>query len=119
MQTLLPQMTNSLSVKNTAIFYKAQLSSTKDQLYIDKFLRPGFAFYTDIYGNEVTDIKNVNFNTDAKNSTLLPTLINSEHNDYTLIIRKLMYNRLSAVEKNSLNIIFDNQDILILKKKLN
>lgn len=119
MQTLLPQMTNSLSVKNTAIFYKAQLSSTKDHLYIDKFLRPGFAFYTDIYGNEVTDIKNANFNTDAKNSTLLPTLIKSERNDYTLIIRKLMYNRLNSIEKNNLDIIFDNQDILILKKKLN
>ena len=117
MQALLPPMQNSLSVKSTADFYASQLADKKLPLYIDKFLRPGFTFYTDIPSQEIIDTKNINFDTDAKNSLFLPNLIKSKKTPYIAIIRKLMYNRLSLEEQNQLEIIFDSQDILILKNK--
>lgn len=118
MQTLLPAMTNFLSVKSTANFYATQFNNKNIPVYVDKFLRPGFAFYSNIYGQEVTDTKNINFNTDAKNSIMLSNLIKSNDKSYNLVIRRLMYNRLTSVEKNKLEIILDNQDILILKNKV-
>ena len=62
--------------------------------------------------------KNINFNTDAKNSKMLSNLIKINDKSYNLVIRRLMYNRLTSVEKNKLEIILDNQDILILKNKV-
>ena len=113
--SVLPMIVNSFSVKALATNYKLYHSGTQN-LYVDKFLRPGFAFYTDEWGSELVDKRNEAFNTDAKDSKMLPEIMQSYGAAGSkVVVRRSVYNRLSAADKARTDILYDSKDMLIMQ----
>ncbi|MPL60454.1 Undecaprenyl phosphate-alpha-4-amino-4-deoxy-L-arabinose arabinosyl transferase [bioreactor metagenome] len=73
-------------------------------VYIIKFLRPGFAFYTDFYGKEL-------LNADQFSKTIV------ESKRAYFVVRELDYNRLSDVERQQVKIVAKIADKMLLLKQ--
>lgn len=100
---LFPAAAPVLTTKNIAHDFKRQYDGVSP-VYVVKFLRPGFAFYTDVYGKEI------GLNTD------LNQLIEESRHSY-FVIRQSEYNRLSEVNRQSTTILSSINDKMILLKK--
>lgn len=74
-------------------------------VYIAKFLRPGFAFYSDIYGKEAGEAGNIE-----------KILKDESSADSWFILRETDYERLSAFSKNQLELVKKVDNNMILKK---
>lgn len=117
-QVVLPPITNSFSVKKLAINYKMHVSSSDKPLYVDKFLRPGFAFYTDEWGREIVDKRNAAFNTDAQNSFMITDLMDSPTlAGSNIVLRKSIYEKMSIQHKQRVSIVYDDVYMVILYVK--
>lgn len=75
----------------------------KSDVYIAKFLRPGFSFYTDVYGSEIT----------ADN---LSATVNHAGRAY-FILSQTEYKRLSQSDRNKLRILSNSADKLLLLRE--
>lgn len=112
----LPQLSESFSVKNTALAYK--ITANEKPLYVDKFLRPGFAFYTDRYGTEVVDKRNLAFDTYAKDGAVFAELAkNGSEKGSQIVIRKTYFKRLSPAQQQKFDILYEGKENIILQFK--
>lgn len=111
----LPQLAESFSVKNTAIAYK--VTANDKPLYVDKFLRPGFAFYTNKYGTEVVDRKNLAFDTYAKDGAVFTELVNNVSSGTQIVIRKTYFKRLPVTKQQNFDILYEGRENIIIQFK--
>ncbi|MDF2634711.1 MAG: hypothetical protein K0R78_1585 [Pelosinus sp.] len=100
---LIPHAAPYLTTKNLAHEFNSQYDGTSP-VYVVKFLRPGFAFYTNVYGKEVT-VK-TDFN----------KLIEESKRSY-FVIRQSEYDRLTDINRQSIIILSRIGDKLLLLKK--
>lgn len=99
---LVPAVAPQVTTRDIASRFSAVYDG-KSPVYVVKFLHPGFAFYTDVYGTEVIsgdDIKKAV----AKNSTAY------------YVIRQLEYNSLDSQERAALTIMAQSYEVLLLKQ---
>ncbi|MBP2643290.1 MAG: arnT 3 [Firmicutes bacterium] len=75
-------------------------------IYIAKFLRPGIAYYTDIYGKELA------------NDVAWKKALEKDEAAY-YVITQAMFKQLSDSERSTLQIIVDRDDKVLLKKRGN
>ena len=99
---LLPPIGGRFSVKTLADYY-LQHADKNIELHIDKFLRPGFMFYTDIPGEELLPA-----------TTEFADLFKVQGERY-ILVRGLEYRRLKNVDLNRLQVIQEKDDIYLLK----
>ena len=117
--SVLPNVVKSFSVKELALNYKMHVSNFNRPLYVDKFLRPGFAFYTNEWGSEIVDKRNAAFNTDSKSSYLLTELMSKgDIIGSNIVLRRSLYQRLPDFQKQRLDILYESQDMLIVFIKM-
>ncbi len=101
---ILPPIADRFSVKTVAAEYIANCNTSKT-VYVDKFLRPGFMYYTGIAGEEMLP------KTDA-----LAKALNDAQPKY-IVVRGLEYRRLKNSENiANVRIVKENADIFILEK---
>ncbi|WP_425060734.1 Undecaprenyl phosphate-alpha-4-amino-4-deoxy-L-arabinose arabinosyl transferase [Sporomusa carbonis] len=74
----------------------------KSPVYVIKFLHPGFTYYTDIYGIEIT-------------APQLTKVINTHGKAY-LLIRQLEYKQLAESDRHKVKVLAESADKLILVK---
>lgn len=100
---LLPPIENNFSTRSIAQDFVTNYDG-KSPVYVIKFLRPGFAFYTNKYGKEI-------------NSTQEIRNIISQSGQAYLVIRKSEYQSLSGSEQDSLAVLSQSNDKLLLFKQ--
>ena len=99
---ILPPISNRLSVKEVAQYYteNCDLQAT---VYVDKFLRPGFMYYTHIPGKEI-----------KAGTNDVDTAFAGSENNY-IIVRGLEYRRWDDSRKNYVQEIYTEGDMYLLK----
>lgn len=100
---LFPLSAPYFTTKNLAQEFNSQYDGTSP-IYIVKFLRPGFAFYSNVYGKEVT------INTD------LNKLIQENQRSY-FVIRQSEYDRLTDINRQSMVVLSKISDKMLLLKE--
>lgn len=100
---LLPPAADRFSVKTVAEYYKSNCSINA-QVHIDKFLRPGFMYYTHTPGKELR----------PKTDDVTKTIKIPGHQYY--VVRGTEYRRWKPADKKPLKEIFSHSDIYILEK---
>lgn len=100
---LIPAAAPMFTTKNIAQEFNRQYDG-KSPVYVVKFLRPGFAFYTNVYGKEI--VLGTDFN----------ELIQESQRSYFLI-RKSEYDRLTVATRQSIIILSCISDKLLLLKE--
>lgn len=100
---LLPEVAPRFSVKEAAEFYSMNCN-TSTTIYVDKFLRPGFMFYTNEPGVELL----------PKSQEALEPI--SKANDCYVLVRGLELKRWDAKLRDETKVIFSKDDIYILEK---
>ncbi len=100
---LFPIAAPMLTTKNIAQEFNQQYDG-KSPVYVVKFLRPGFTFYTNVYGKEI--LLGTDFN----------ELIQESQRSYFLI-RESEYNRLTATNRQSVIILSCISDKILLLKE--
>lgn len=73
-------------------------------IYIAKFLRPGIAYYTDIYGQELA------------NDVGWKKMLEKDETAY-YVVTQAMFKQLSGLERDTLQIVVAEDDKVLLKKK--
>lgn len=102
---ILPSLEDRLSVKTVANYYLKQCNQTQN-VYVDKFLRPGFMYYTHKPG--------VNF---IPKTDELSTIINSDKKGY-IIVRDLEIKKLNNQDQRKYKVFYEKDGIKILKLRL-
>ncbi|SFL38479.1 ArnT family glycosyltransferase [Pelosinus propionicus] len=100
---LFPIAAPMLTTKNIAQEFNQQYDG-KSPVYVVKFLRPGFAFYTNVYGKEI--LLGTDFN----------ELIQQSQRSYFLI-RQSEYDRLTVANRQSIIILSSIGDKVLLLKE--
>ncbi len=100
---LFPLSAPYFTTKNLAQEFNNHYDGTSP-VYIVKFLRPGFAFYTNVYGKEVAI------------STDLNKLMQESHRSY-FVIRQFEYDRLTEINRQSMIILTKTSDKMLLLKE--
>ena len=98
---ILPPLANRLSVKQVAAYYTENCDLTAN-VYVDKFLRPGFMYYTHIPGEELKPGVG-----DAY------TIPENSINNY-IIVRGLEYRRWDETMSGKVQEIYNTGDIYLL-----
>lgn len=104
MTSLFPAVAPALSVKEVAADFKEQYDG-RAPVYVEKFLRPGFAYYTEQPGEELISIKQVL--TDMKNAP----------RPVYFVVKEKNYQGLLPAEQQQLKLIAAADDVVILKKE--
>ncbi len=100
---MFPVAAPSFTMKNMSQEFKTQYDGTSP-VHVIKFLRPGFAFYTDVYGLEM------------KNDSDLKTAIQNNKRAY-FVIRQSEYNRLPDIERQMVTVLkVMDEKVLLLKE---
>lgn len=105
--SLLPAVADRFNCKEIAQNFVTAYDKVSP-VYVDKFLRPGFAFYTDIYGKEIIANKNKEFDTSAKDTVMIDQVVKIPGKKF-IFLRESVYNRLSEADKSQLTILQNNQ----------
>ena len=101
---ILPPVADKFSVKTMAAEYVATCDTTKT-VYVDKFLRPGFMYYTGIAGEEMLP------KTDALKNAV------TDASPKYMVVRRLEFKRLQNPEAvQNLRIVNEKDGIMILEK---
>jgi len=100
---LFPAAAPSFTMKNMAQEFKVQYDGTSP-IYVMKFLHPGFTFYTNLYGIEVTTTPD-----------LLRFIQNSQCAYF--LIRSSDYKRLTDTDRQGLTILTNVDGKLLLRKE--
>lgn len=101
---ILPPVADRFSVKTMAAEFVAGCDTSKP-LYVDKFLRPGFMYYTGIAGEELLP------KTDALQKAV------SDNTPKYVVVRRLEFKRLQNPEAiQNLRIVKEKDAIMILEK---
>jgi 4-amino-4-deoxy-L-arabinose transferase-like glycosyltransferase len=100
---LFPLAAPNFTSKNLAKEFTNQYDGTSP-VYVVKYLHPGFTFYTNVYGAEL------------KNDQELITSIQESKRAY-FVIRQSEYDRLTNKDRQSLNVISNIDDKVLLLKK--
>ena len=101
---ILPPVADRFSVKTVAAEFVAGCDTSKP-LYVDKFLRPGFMYYTGIAGEEMLP------KTDALQKAV------SDNTPKYVVVRRLEFKRLQNPEAiQNLRIVKEKDGIMILEK---
>lgn len=100
---MIPTMVSDFSTRDLAHDFNAVYDG-KSQVYIVKFLHPGFTFYTDVYGNEV------------KSREELSNAINNNSSGY-FIIGQSEYKGLGEKDRDMLKILAQSGKSLLLQKR--
>ena len=103
---ILPSIANRLSVKQVANYY-TENCDMQNKVYVDKFLRPGFMYYTHVPGEEMKPKTN-----DIEKVMAVP------QNKY-LVVRGLEYRTWDDNIKNGLQEIYSTGDLYLLKATKN
>ena len=99
---MLPSVSGRFSVK-TASDYYLENCDKGIAVHVDKFLRPGFMYYANVPGTEM-----------KPETSDFADLLKTGGAKY-IVVRGLEYRRLAGVEKNRLQLIFNENDIYIFK----
>ena len=100
---MFPVAAPSFTIKNMAQEFKAQYDGTSP-VHVIKFLRPGFAFYTNVYGAEM------------KTDGDLAAAIQNNKRAY-FVIRQSEYNRLADVQRQMVTVLATiDEKVLLLKE---
>lgn len=99
---MLPTIENKFSVREAVTYFKSNCD-TRVTTHVDKFLRPGFMFYSQEPGVEI-----------KPGSTDFKDLLTTKESKY-IIIRGLEYRRLKNTETSMLKQIYNANDIYIFK----
>jgi len=100
---ILPQLASRLSVKQVATYYTENCDLTAN-IYVDKFLRPGFMYYTHIPGEELKPGVG-----DAY------TIPENSANNY-IIVRGLEYRRWDGTMADKVQEIYNTGDIYLFRQ---
>lgn len=100
--SMVPQVEGRLGCKAFAQHLQAEYDETVP-LYIAKFLRPGIAYYADIYGKEMV-------NDEGWKKEL------AREGMAYYVVTQSMYQQLSDLERKSLLVVISEDDKLLLKK---
>lgn len=112
----LPNIVDSFSVKNTATAYK--VTANNKPLYVDKFLRPGFAFYTDKAGIEIVNHRNLAFDTYDKDGAVLSELFQKNNEPGTqIVIRKTFLKNLAPADQQKFDVLYEGKENTIIQFK--
>lgn len=87
---IFPAAAHFTSVKNAAIVYNREYAGEEIPVYIDKFYRPGFCYYTGVFGEEIGD--------------RLPELMKTETKAFFLV-KENDFNRLPADKREQLLVL--------------
>lgn len=98
MQHILPVAAEFVSVKSTAVVFRQVYTDKTVPVYVEKFYRPGFCFYTGIAGKELNED--------------IQTVLKDNNQAY-LLVREDTFENLSKTEKARLTIL-NKQDKLLL-----
>jgi 4-amino-4-deoxy-L-arabinose transferase-like glycosyltransferase len=107
MNYIFPAAAEFVSVKSIANDFKLVYQDKNAPVYIEKFYRPGFCYYTGVAGKELP-VKEVN--------SKLVDLIGKEDHAY-LFIREDKYLALSENEKAKLQVISRQADMMLIYKE--
>jgi 4-amino-4-deoxy-L-arabinose transferase-like glycosyltransferase len=99
---LIPLAAPYLTTKNLAQEFNSQYDGTSP-VYVVKFLHPGFTFYTNVYGKEITI------------GTDLNKLMQESQHSY-FVIRQSEYDRLTDINRQSITVISKISDKVLLLK---
>ncbi len=99
---MLPTVSGRFSVKTAADYYMANCDKGVS-VHIDKFLRPGFMYYSNIPGIEM-----------KPETSDFADLFKNGETKY-IVVRGLEYRRLVSADKNRLQLVFNENDIYIFK----
>ncbi|WIW69928.1 ArnT family glycosyltransferase [Anaerosinus gibii] len=101
MNCIFPAITDFVSVKPTAEVFNEVYVNQSTPVYVEKFYRPGFCYYTGVAGREL--------------KTDLQAAVKGEKEAYFLV-REKNFDQLSIKEKENLMIINKQKDVLLLYK---
>ena len=101
---LFPAIVSSFSMQRTASEFRACYDG-RSPVYVVKFLRPGFAFYTDVYGQEI-------LGEEAFRKALSSAAAQTYY-----VVRRSEFGRLSEPERQQVRILSTVADKMILQKK--
>lgn len=87
---IFPAAAHFTSVKNAAIIYNREYAGEEIPVYVDKFYRPGFSYYTGVFGEEI--------------DTRLPELMETETKAFFLV-KENDFNRLPADQRDRLLVL--------------
>ena len=104
---LFPAIAPEFAAKDTAQEFKT-LYDGKSEVYISKFLRPGFAFYSGIYGQELYFSKDLM--PDIEKIIAIP-------GQSYFILRTMDYERINATARNKMQVLKTVNNKIILQKK--
>ncbi|HIU64523.1 MAG TPA: glycosyltransferase family 39 protein [Candidatus Avacidaminococcus intestinavium] len=99
---LLPPISDRFSVKSVANYYLENVDQRED-VYVDKFLRPGFMYYTELPGEELRP--------DTQDFSALFKVQRTRY----VVVRGLEYRRLRDVDNSRMQTIYLKDDIYLLK----
>lgn len=102
---ILPVLEDQLSVKKIADYYSRECNQTQS-VYVDKFLRPGFMYYTHKPG--------INF---VPKTNELSSIINSDKKGY-IIVRDLEIKNLNEKDQSKFKVFYAKNGIKILKLRI-
>lgn len=100
---ILPQITDNYNMRDIARKFVAVYDG-KSPVYVVKFLHPGFAFYANVYGQEINS------------ETEIRKIAEGEEKAY-LLIKQAEYQSLSNLEKATITILASSNDKLLLLYK--
>ncbi|MDU2065882.1 MAG: glycosyltransferase family 39 protein [Sporomusaceae bacterium] len=103
---LVGPVASSLSMKSAAENFK-NIYDGQAPIYVAKFLRPGFAYYTHLYGQELDD----------KRKSVSSTVIDEAVRGTYFVVRYQDYTVLNEKTKQSLQLLWQEQDKMILIKQ--
>lgn len=101
MNSIFPAITDFVSVKPTAEVFNEVYINSSTPVYVEKFYRPGFCYYTGIAGREL--------------KIDLQVVIKEEKEAYFLV-REKNFDQLPMKEKENLQVINKQKDVLLLYK---
>jgi hypothetical protein len=101
--SVLPPITATLSMRTTGQSFIANYDG-KSPVYVQKFLHPGFTFYTGIYGKEINSPEEIK------------KIIDEPGKAY-FVIKESQYSELSSTDKGRTAILAESGNKLILTKQ--
>lgn len=104
MSSLFPAAAPVLSVKEVAADFKAQYDG-QAPVYVEKFLRPGFAYYTEQPGEELTSINQV-----------LTEMKNASRPIY-FVVKEKNYRSLPPAAQQQLQLVAAADNVVVLRKE--
>lgn len=100
---LFPPLAGRFNTRDTAQAFLAAYDG-QSPVYVQEFLHPGFTFYTDVYGQEIDS------------SAELRKAISADGPAY-FVLEQQKYQELTGVEKNTLILLTQSDDKVLLKKR--